>query len=44
MPEVRLRKQIVTIEEIFHEGGPPVAVPHRRGAVLAVIANPFSGR
>jgi hypothetical protein len=44
MPEVRLRKQIVTIEEIFHEGGPPANVPHRRGAVLAVIANPFAGR
>ena len=44
MPEIRLRKQIVTVEEIFHEGGPPAAVPRRRGAVLAVIANPFAGR
>ena len=36
---VQLRKRLITVEEIFHEGGPPEAVPLRRGAVLAVIAN-----
>jgi len=41
---VQLRKRLITVEEIFHEGGPPEAVPLRRGAVLAVIANPFAGR
>jgi hypothetical protein len=44
MPDVALRKQIVTVEEIFHEGGPVAAVPQRRGAVVAVIRNPFAGR
>lgn len=44
MPEVKLRKRIVTVEEIFHEGGPAVARPPKRGAALAVIANPFAGR
>ena len=44
MPEVVLRKRLVTIEEIFHEGGPPAATPLRRGAILAVIQNPFAGR
>jgi hypothetical protein len=29
---------------MFHEGGPPANVPQRRGAVIAVIANPFAGR
>lgn len=32
------------LEEIHHEGGPPVDPPRRRGAVLAVVANPFAGR
>ncbi|MCB2094854.1 MAG: amino acid synthesis family protein [Rhodobacteraceae bacterium] len=44
MPEVRLRKMQVAIEDIFHEGGPTAPVPLRRVAVLAVIANPFAGR
>ncbi|MDX7949946.1 amino acid synthesis family protein [Lichenihabitans sp. Uapishka_5] len=44
MPDVLLRKQIVSIEEIFHEGGPVAAKPPRRGTVLAVIRNPFAGR
>ena len=44
MPEVAIRKQLVTVEEIFHEGGPIAAIPLRRAAVLAVIRNPFAGR
>lgn len=44
MPEVVARKRLVTVEETFHEGGPPVAVPLRRGAILTVIENPFAGR
>lgn len=43
MQKVQIRKMLVQVEEIFHEGGPPPAVPPRRGAVLAVIANPFAG-
>lgn len=44
MPDVRIRKRLITLEEIFHEGGPPPPKPHRRGAALAVIANPYAGR
>ncbi len=44
MPDVAVRKRIITVEEIFHEGGPPPAVPLKRGAVISVIANPFAGR
>lgn len=44
MPEVQIRKIATAIEEVFHEGGPPANVPQRRGAVIAVIANPFAGR
>jgi Amino acid synthesis len=38
------RKIQTTVEEIFHEGGPPAATPLLVGAVAAVIANPFAGR
>ncbi len=44
MPELLLRKLATTVEEIFHEGGPPSNVPLRRVAALAVIRNPFAGR
>jgi Amino acid synthesis len=41
--EVRVRKQVLTVEEIFHEGGPISNMPLRRAAALAVIHNPFAG-
>lgn len=44
MPEVRVRKRVVIVEEIFHEGGPVAAKPQRRAAALVVIHNPFAGR
>ncbi len=43
MPEAQIRKMVVQIEEIWHEGGPVAVAPARRAAVLAVIANPFAG-
>ena len=44
MPEVKVRKFLVSVEDVFHEGGLVAATPQRRGAVLAVIENPFAGR
>jgi hypothetical protein len=44
MPEVRVRKKLTTLEEIFHEGGSVASTPLRRAAALAVIRNPFAGR
>jgi Amino acid synthesis len=44
MPAVVVRKFLVQVEEIFHEGGPLAARPLKRGAVVAVISNPFAGR
>ena len=44
MPEVAVRKRLVAVEEIFHEGGPPAAEPLKRGAIVTVIRNPFAGR
>ncbi len=43
MHEVRVRKKLVAVEDIFHEGGPVAAAPLRRAAALAVIHNPFAG-
>lgn len=39
-----VRKMIVQVEEIRHEGGPVAAVPRMRGAAVAVVKNPFAGR
>ena len=44
MPDIRLRKMVTSVEEIRHEGGPIAETPLLRGAVLAVIENPFAGR
>ena len=44
MSKLNLRKTAFSVEEIYHEGGPPPATPLRRAAALAVIENPFAGR
>lgn len=44
MPELEIRKRALIVEEIYHEGGPVAETPLLRGAVLAVITNPFAGR
>jgi len=43
LAEVKVRKFQTSIEEIWHEGGPPAERPLRRACALVVIANPFSG-
>ena len=43
MSDFPLRRITLQIEEILHDGGPSAA-PHWRGAILAVVKNPFSGR
>ncbi len=44
MAKINLRKTILSVEEIFHEGGPVAKVPLKRGAISAIITNPFAGR
>ena len=44
MPSVEIRKRLVLVEDIFHEGGPRAAAPYRRAAIVSVIRNPFAGR
>ncbi len=44
MANVDLRKMHLTIEDVFHDGGPIAAKPSRRGAAIAVIKNPFANQ
>ncbi len=44
MSLIEIRKRSLTIETIFHEGGPPPAVPLKIAAACAVIRNPYAGR
>ncbi len=44
MPEVKIRKMLVSVEETFHEGGPVAENPLRKASCLAVIENPYAGR
>lgn len=38
-----IRKIVLQIEQIHHDGGTPPTQPRLRGAVLAVVGNPFAG-
>ena len=38
-----IRKTVLSIDTLFHDGGEPIAVPLRRAVCAAVIANPFAG-
>src|ERR1700691_2827125 len=42
MPEVKIRKRLSLVEEIFHEGGPTASKPLRRATALVVIRNPYA--
>ncbi len=44
MPDFPVRKLVALTEDIRHDGGPPADPPRRRGAVIAVVANPYAGR
>ena len=43
MPEFTLRKTLLFVEQIEHEGGPPPAHPRQRAALVALVKNPFAG-
>jgi hypothetical protein len=41
---IEIRRILTQVEDILHEFGPPAATPLRRGAIAAVLTNPFAGR
>lgn len=44
MSDVNVRKIVLLTDEIYHDGGPRLDKPLRRGAIAAVVKNPFAGR
>jgi len=44
LPAVDVRKLVVSVEDVWHDNGPRLAVPLRRGSVAAVLKNPYAGR
>jgi hypothetical protein len=41
---IEIRRILTQVEDIHHEFGPPPALPLRRGAIAAVLTNPYAGR
>jgi len=41
---IEIRRVLTWVEDIHHEFGPEAAVPPRRGAIAAVLRNPYAGR
>jgi hypothetical protein len=39
-----IRKTVLCVEEIRHDGGPPLETPLRKGWCAVVLRNPFAGR
>src|SRR5690606_4583169 len=44
MSLIDIRKRSLTVETIYHEGGPVAEKPVRMAAASAVIRNPYAGR
>ncbi len=44
MSMIHIRKRLLTVETVYHEGGPAAPVPLRMAAAAAVVRNPFAGR
>ena len=44
MTLIDIRRIVTQVEDIVHEGGPPAAVPLRRGSIAVVLTNPYAGR
>ncbi|MGM9491544.1 amino acid synthesis family protein [Ideonella sp. YS5] len=44
MSLIQVRKRVLQVETIHHEGGPPAATPLRMAAAGAIVRNPYAGR
>ena len=44
MSRIAIRKRLLNVETVYHEGGPAAPTPLRIGIAAIVIANPFAGR
>ena len=43
MTPIKVRKQLLTVETIYHEGGPAPNRPLLQGSIAVVLNNPFAG-
>lgn len=44
MSQIKIRKKLLNVETVYHEGGPVAVTPLQLGVIAVVIANPFAGR
>jgi Amino acid synthesis len=44
MSDPEIRKYVVAVESVYHDGGKPIATPLRKGVAAAVIINPHAKR
>ncbi|HTK00154.1 MAG TPA: amino acid synthesis family protein [Bordetella sp.] len=44
MSIIKIRKKLLNIESIYHEGGPARTEPIKMGSIAVVINNPYAGR
>jgi Amino acid synthesis len=44
LPEVNVRKCVLGVEDVWHDGGPRSNAPLQRGSIAAVLHNPYAGR
>jgi hypothetical protein len=44
MSLIQIRKRLLTVETVHHEGGPVAPAPLRMAAAAAVVRNPYAGR
>jgi len=42
--DIAIRKMVLHVEEVRHDGGPPLAQPVLKGWCAVVLRNPFAGR
>lgn len=42
-PLIEIRKRALSIETVYHEGGPVAEVPLKMAAAMAVVRNPYAG-
>jgi hypothetical protein len=43
-PAIDVRKLVLGVEDVWHDGGPRLDVALRRGSIAALVANPYAGR
>ena len=42
-PELNLRKLVLGVEDVWHDGGARLSTPLQRGSIAAVLRNPYAG-